>query len=245
MPFDIYVMWEQYPWQLGPVLCFLRKFLLEMTTNASILCITAFTFERFVAICYPIWSHKFSTISRAVKTIIVIWILASATAVPVGLMNKVNYLKDDNGDIISASAWCDTDFFGTDVVYKNNVVTTVLISTLVFFVVPMTILAILYTKIGFTLNSPLAATQLSQAKKSAIRMLGKQLLRFRNKSFRMHVQLFYQIMCFFVALDVSLFGYTYLVVSSTSLISITTALDGSDMFMLPRVYLFHLSLYFN
>ena len=46
LPPEMYSIWEAYPWIFGEVFCIARTMIAEMTTNASILTITAFTIER-------------------------------------------------------------------------------------------------------------------------------------------------------------------------------------------------------
>ncbi|XP_014670688.1 PREDICTED: neuropeptides capa receptor-like [Priapulus caudatus] len=177
MPFDIYVTWEQYPWTFGTALCFMKGFLLEMTTNASILCITAFTVERYVAICHPIWAHTLSKISRAVKMITMIWLVACAVAIPHGYINEVNYLQDDAGKDISASSWCAVDFQSSDNAQRQLLL--VLFAFFFFFLVPMSIIAVLYVRIGLVLSNSGLVRQNSddktpsnrEARKAVIKML--------------------------------------------------------------------------
>ena len=47
MPSELYLMWRQYPWTFGDVVCDLKIVLTEAVTYASILTIVAFSFERF------------------------------------------------------------------------------------------------------------------------------------------------------------------------------------------------------
>lgn len=50
---DIYNTWYPYSYPLGPALCILQGLLAETTTNATVLTITSFTVERYIAICHP------------------------------------------------------------------------------------------------------------------------------------------------------------------------------------------------
>nr|ANO39028.1 GCR053 [Schmidtea mediterranea] len=54
--------------------CSLIIYLQYLSVNSSALTITSFSFERWVAICYPMKAHTMCTISRAVKIVIGIWI---------------------------------------------------------------------------------------------------------------------------------------------------------------------------
>lgn len=190
MPFDIYVTWEQYPWTFGSALCFVKGLLLEMTTNASILCITAFTVERYVAICHPIWAHTLSKISRAVKMISVIWLVAFAVAIPHGYINEVNYIQDSQGNDISASSWCAVNFQSVDNAQRQLIL--VLFSFCFFFMVPMTVIALLYVRIGLVLSSSGLVRQNSNDKTPSNREARKAVIKMLGTSFINHVTQDYQ-----------------------------------------------------
>lgn len=73
----------RYPYVFGEFFCRLTGFAQETSANATVLTITAFTVERYVAICHPFLTYtSYSNLSRAVKYIIAIWALALCLAVP-------------------------------------------------------------------------------------------------------------------------------------------------------------------
>lgn len=53
MPQDLYNLWhpDNYPFSDG--VCILESVLSETAANATVLTITAFTVERYIAICHP------------------------------------------------------------------------------------------------------------------------------------------------------------------------------------------------
>ena len=64
LPQEMYVIWSRaYPRILGETVCILQGFAAETSANATVLTITAFTVERYVAICHPFQSHTFSKVS--------------------------------------------------------------------------------------------------------------------------------------------------------------------------------------
>ena len=77
LPPELYTVWEAYPWRFGEPYCLFKTFLTELMSSASVLTITAFTVERYVAICHPLRAQTVSCPSRAVKTVLVIWAAAS------------------------------------------------------------------------------------------------------------------------------------------------------------------------
>ena len=60
-----YIWWRGYPEMLGEAVCIIQGFAAETAANATVLTITAFTVERYVAICHPFQSHTFSKVSVA------------------------------------------------------------------------------------------------------------------------------------------------------------------------------------
>lgn len=78
----ILIFINRYPYIFGEIFCQLRGLFAEMSTNATVLTITAFTAERYVAICHPFMAQSMSKLSRAVKLIVVIWLVAVLFAIP-------------------------------------------------------------------------------------------------------------------------------------------------------------------
>jgi len=95
LPPELYTIWESYPWRFGEPYCLFKTFLTEMTSSASILTITAFTVERYMAICHPLRAHSMSTPPRAARTIVGVWVAACVTALPYPLHTRMFYYLDD------------------------------------------------------------------------------------------------------------------------------------------------------
>ncbi|CAF4746193.1 unnamed protein product, partial [Rotaria sp. Silwood2] len=70
----------EVPW--GHLGCRIRALLAETSTNASILTISAFTIERYLAVCGPFRISSLSTIRRAIKVQIFIWLIAILSSTP-------------------------------------------------------------------------------------------------------------------------------------------------------------------
>lgn len=73
---------RRYPYVFGEVFCVLRGLASETSANATVLTITAFTVERYVAICHPFYAQTLSKLSRAVRLVLAIWAVALAFAIP-------------------------------------------------------------------------------------------------------------------------------------------------------------------
>ncbi|KAK4882870.1 hypothetical protein RN001_006189 [Aquatica leii] len=144
LPPEMYRIWSPETYVFGEAFCILQGFAAETSANATVLTITAFTVERYLAICHPFLSHTMSKLSRAVKYVIAIWIIAFCLAAPQAMQFGVAY--EDSTDGIERSR--------CTVVYKEFYFQRAFeISTFVFFVGPMTLITILYILIGLKLQN--------------------------------------------------------------------------------------------
>ena len=133
--------------------------------------------ERYIAICHPLLTVNFSGLRRAVKIVASLWILSLISASPFGIYTTVNYIDfpPGSGKMVEESAFCA-------MLEKN---TLLQISTIVFFIIPMFVMAILYIRMGIriqeavNINQDFQSLQSRQhvksaaAKKNIVRMLGK------------------------------------------------------------------------
>lgn len=137
LPQEIYSIWSKYPYVFGEVFCVLRGLAAETSANATVLTITAFTVERYVAICHPFLSHTMSKLSRAIKLILGVWLIALLFAIPQALQFG---LLSHSGILICTQK---------RVLLEHSFE----ISTFLFFVTPMTLITVLYALIGLRLRS--------------------------------------------------------------------------------------------
>jgi len=83
LPAEMQSIWRRYPDVFGEAFCFIRGLASETSANATVLTITAFTVERYLAICRPFmiqkWQHN---LSRVIRLILFIWALSFLSAVP-------------------------------------------------------------------------------------------------------------------------------------------------------------------
>ncbi|NP_001036977.1 pyrokinin-1 receptor-like isoform X2 [Bombyx mandarina] len=141
LPLELYRLWNPFTYPLGEAQCITIGLASETSANATVLTITAFTMERYIAICRPFMSHTMSKLSRAVRFIIAIWVFALCTAVPQAMQfGIVSYVE--NGQSMSA---CTVKGPGVHQVF--------VISSFVFFVVPMSVISVLYALIGLKLRT--------------------------------------------------------------------------------------------
>ncbi|KAK9751548.1 7 transmembrane receptor (rhodopsin family) [Popillia japonica] len=141
LPPEIYSIWSRYPYIFGYTFCVLRGLFSETSANATVLTITAFTVERYVAICYPFLSHTLAKLSRIIKLILVIWLVAVCFAIPQALQFEVvRYIRD-----VPESDTCQ--------VVNPIIEHSFELSTFMFFVAPMTLITVLYVLIGLRLRN--------------------------------------------------------------------------------------------
>ncbi|KAI4459618.1 g-protein coupled receptor [Holotrichia oblita] len=141
LPPEIYSIWSRYPYIFGYTFCVLRGLFSETSANATVLTITAFTVERYVAICYPFLSHTLAKLSRIIKLILVIWVVAVCFALPQALQfEMVRNLPD-----VPESDTCQ--------VVNPIIEHSFELSTFMFFVAPMTLITVLYVLIGLRLRN--------------------------------------------------------------------------------------------
>lgn len=89
LPPEMYYIWSRYPYIFGEAFCVIQGFAAETSANATVLTITAFTVERYVAICHPFLSHTMSKLSRAIKFVMAIWLMALCLAIPQVIMSDI------------------------------------------------------------------------------------------------------------------------------------------------------------
>ncbi|XP_030756692.1 pyrokinin-1 receptor-like [Sitophilus oryzae] len=144
LPPEMYRIWSPNTYIFGQILCSLQGFSAETSANATVLTITAFTVERYLAICHPFRSHKMSKLSRCVRVIIIIWSIALALAIPQAAQFGIDETVE-NGEKCTQ---CTVVWNIFDHAFEA--------STIVFFVIPMVIITVLYILIGRQLKQSTA-----------------------------------------------------------------------------------------
>ncbi|KAK6629884.1 hypothetical protein RUM43_003705 [Polyplax serrata] len=177
LPPEVFFMWRKHSYVFGETFCTLQSFAAETSANATVLTITAFTIERYVAICHPFQSHTLSKLSRAVRFVIAIWVSALGLAIPQAIQYGVV-------TIVGATGPGSTESYCT--LKKVLIPNAFVISICVFFVVPMTVITVLYVLIGLklrrsrlvtvkrpSLNRDAVKHRATTSQSHVIRMLGK------------------------------------------------------------------------
>ncbi|GLG97497.1 Neuropeptides capa receptor [Gryllus bimaculatus] len=134
-----------------------RRVLRDVTASphrvsyTSVLTIVAFSTERYLAICHPLYAYSMKGLRRALLVIGSIWLVALGAAAPFGAYTKVSYLEfpPGSGRLVADSAFCamlQEDVPDSYPVYE--------LSMLFFFLLPMVALVVLYTRMAAALWWP-------------------------------------------------------------------------------------------
>jgi 7 transmembrane receptor (rhodopsin family) len=135
-------------------------FLEYAVTHVSVLTILAISFERFVAIIFPLKAQYLSTRIRSLIIIVVIWIVSFITCIPFALIAAYKYEVHSVTDSLQPTCTNPTDMQWKRVYY--------FLVFIVFFVIPFFILCVAYAFISHHLikdsyKSLGVATDISQA----------------------------------------------------------------------------------
>lgn len=151
---------------------------MEMTSYSSVLTITGFTIERYIAICQPIRVQRCCRVSRATRCIIVIWTVSIFSALPYPIHTRTfHYLHNPvTGKPIPDSLVCNIPLSWT-----KRMITVFQMSTFIYFIVPMIIITLFYILIGVKLReSEISAhgspqygkATATRARRAILKMLG-------------------------------------------------------------------------
>lgn len=125
-------------WPFGRVMCSLLVFLQYLGVDTSSLSITAFTIERYVAICHPLRSQTMCTVKRAKRIIAVIWVLSIMYCAPwMGLTVLKQVRRHD-----TTVDYCDVRL------ERKQYLAYYMADLIIFYVIPLLIAAVLYSLIA-------------------------------------------------------------------------------------------------
>lgn len=188
LPFEIHMFWHQYPWLFGSTFCKFRSLVTEACSYASVLTIVAFSVERYIAICHPLYSYVMANLKRVIYEIALIWLLSFGSASPVTYYRYVQFIRypPPDGNEMPDSGICtmQTEITG---LYEA--------STLLFFIIPLLILIIMYARIALQLNNRVERRQNGRFGKISIDANTKQ-VKSRNNIVRMLIAI---VITFFIS----------------------------------------------
>ncbi|CAH0581236.1 unnamed protein product [Chrysodeixis includens] len=182
MPQEMYSIWVKWPYVFGHSFCVIRGLAAEASTNASVLTITLFTVERYLAICHPFFSHKMSKLSRATKHVMLLWVVAVGLALPQALQFGI---REHSGVTMCLQ---------TRVIVEHSFE----LSTFFFFFAPMVLITVLYSLIGLKLRETNISKEESQKEFD-------RNMRYAHKIRRKHSQATRRVVKMLVAVVVAFF----------------------------------------
>lgn len=150
MPLEVYEMWSNYPFLLGPVGCYLKTALFETVCLASVLSVTTLSAERYVAIRHPFRAKLASTRRRALRTILALWLLSVLFSLPNTGAHGIALQHFPNGTMVPGSATCTV----VAPLWIYNWI--VQVTSLLFYVLPMGVISVLYCLMGLRVSPALA-----------------------------------------------------------------------------------------
>lgn len=162
IPIEIYIIFIPDFYPLGEVGCRIHFILWDILSNCSLLIITAFTIERYVIVTKPFLRQKLSLNSRVFKIVGVIWLVSLSFCIP-----DIFYI-----DLLERKEYVFCYYKLTSTV---NIV--VAIEIFVCFLMPMTIILVLYIKMMIALRSAQIKLRSSpvvgkQNRDKAVKMIG-------------------------------------------------------------------------
>ena len=121
-------------WVFGHYGCLCITYLQYLGINASSCSITAFTIERYIAICHPIKAQFLCTLSRAKKIILSVWVFTSLYCVMWFYLSDIQELVYDNVTVITCGYKVPRRFYMPIYFFDFGI----------FFVLPLMLSAVLY-----------------------------------------------------------------------------------------------------
>lgn len=157
MPLEVYEMWSNYPFLFGPIGCYFKTALFETVCFASILSVTTVSVERYFAILHPFRAKLESTRKRALRTIVVLWVLSVLFALPNTGTHGIMLQYFPNGTLVPGSATCTVVM----PMWIYNCI--VQITSFLFYVLPMGVISVLYYLMGLRVSPALTVLSVSLA----------------------------------------------------------------------------------
>ncbi|KAI5638878.1 7 transmembrane receptor (rhodopsin family) domain-containing protein [Phthorimaea operculella] len=137
VPIEIYFFWIPDFYPFGAVGCRAHYILWDCLSNSSVLTIAAFTVERYLVVTRPFLRQRLTMKSRVMKILAVIWVVSCVGCVPSVL--NVDCLETNK------KVYCYW-------MVTESVKVFIVIDIILFFVIPMTIIVVLYVLIALKLK---------------------------------------------------------------------------------------------
>ncbi|XP_033324548.1 tachykinin-like peptides receptor 86C [Megalopta genalis] len=151
-------------WPFGVVYCTINNFVAHLTVASSVFTLVVISFDRYMAIMRPM-KHRISR-KITVITMIVIWTIASALALPCILYSTTTLRRYSNGRtrIVCCLLWPDGDYLRSKIGYTYDIVFLSLT-----YLIPMSLMAVCYALMGRKLWITESIGELTQYQKNSIK----------------------------------------------------------------------------
>ncbi|CAI4224094.1 unnamed protein product [Auanema sp. JU1783] len=167
LPFEVVMNWNQYPWPFPDFVCNLKALIAETTISVSILTILLFSIERYIAVCHPFIFVKMKPLRNNVHYFLIFtWVISIICAIPFAIHHRADFMLKDwpytnNGQPVISSKMCMIA-----VMFDHQLLTTFKFlfhfSAIMFFVIPLSIIFILYVLISYHISSSRKGLQRSE-----------------------------------------------------------------------------------
>lgn len=146
LPLELYELWSNYPFLLGPGGCYFKTCLFETVCFASVLNVTAVSAERYLAVVHPLRVKHIMTHGHVRRVIVTLWIVSFLCALPNTTLHGMTMLPPKFGWSFPESAVCG--------LVKPAWIYGLLVQliALFFFLVPMISIGVLYLLIALQLH---------------------------------------------------------------------------------------------
>ncbi|XP_060007222.1 neuromedin-U receptor 1 [Lagenorhynchus albirostris] len=178
LPLELYEMWRNYPFLLGPGGCYFRTLLFETVCLASVLNVTALSIGRYVAVVHPLHVRSVVTHAHVRRVLGAIWGLALLCSLPNTSLHGIRQLDVPCRGTVPDSAVCT-------LVHQRALYNLVVqVTALLFFCLPMATISVLYLLIGLRLRRDRLLIRRQEAKGRARTSNGRrlQLLQDRGRT---------------------------------------------------------------
>ncbi|XP_019618161.1 PREDICTED: thyrotropin-releasing hormone receptor-like [Branchiostoma belcheri] len=131
-------------WMYGHSGCLIITYLQYLGINTSSMSILAFTVERYIAICHPLYAQTMCTVSRAKKIIAGVWVLTLAyDSMWFFLMGTETIVYGNGAEVLQCGYNLE----------RSRYLTVYFLDLSLFYLLPLIVAAVLYVRIGRVLYS--------------------------------------------------------------------------------------------
>ncbi|TMS33900.1 hypothetical protein L596_001588 [Steinernema carpocapsae] len=158
----MFVKYMSYAWFMGRFACYSVHYIQAFTCFCSVLTMTMISFERYVAIAYPMRNMWLSSIGRAKKAISCIWMASAFLALPSAL--RIDY-KSNETLLGQKVYWCSVQFADSFFGFQPDQLDKIfaLYQVLLLIVFPVVTMTVCYTRISLIVYSSSKNKSLSSA----------------------------------------------------------------------------------